>query len=116
MRHILRFAEAFDCVDHQILLNKLELCVVRGNVLRLLRSYLTNKFQCILNSNQQIFSNLLSVSVGVPRDNVLGPFLFLVYITVFPNLCNSQMILYADDSAIICTRNHVQNLNNKSKK
>ena len=69
----------------------------------------------MLNNDEQFFSNLLPILIGVPQDSVLGPFLFLVCINDLPNPYNSQMILYADDSAIICTENNFQNLENKSK-
>ena len=54
----LDFAKAFDCVEHQILLEKLKHYGVKGNVLKLLSWYLTNRFQFILNNDEQIFSNL----------------------------------------------------------
>ena len=111
----LDFAKASDCIDHQKRLNKLQRYGVRGNIPKLLDSHLTFRFQCILNNDEQISLNLLPISVGAPQDSVLEPFLFLVYNNDLPNSCNSQMILNADDSAIIFTAKDVQNLKDKRK-
>ena len=72
----LDFAKAFDCVEHPILLNKLEHCEVRVNVLKLLSSYQTNTFQFILSNDGQIFSNRLLILIDVPLGSVLGLFLY----------------------------------------
>ena len=70
-------AKAFDSVSHRILLSKLEHYGVRENAIRLTKSYLINRMQ-YLDSNEQT-SKMLSITIGVPQGNVLGPFLFLVY-------------------------------------
>ena len=75
----LDFAKAFDCVIHQILLDKLEYQGVRGNVFKLLNSYLSNRSQYTVNKKEWISSGLQPVSIGVPQGSVLRPFLFLVY-------------------------------------
>ena len=110
------FAKAFDCVNHHILLDKLEYYGVRGNAICLLRSYLTNRFQYTENSDQQIRSNQLPITIGVPQGSVLGPFLFLVYINDLPNCCDSDMILYADDSALLCADKNLKYLKKKNVK
>ena len=109
-RIFLDFAKAFDCVNHHILLDKLEYYGVRGNAIYLLRSYLTNRFQYTENSDQQIRSNQLPITISVPQGRVLGPFLFLVYINDLPNCCDSDMILYANDSALLCADKNLKYL------
>ena len=110
----LDFAKAFDCVNHHILLDKLEHYGVRGNAICLLRSYLTNRFQYTENSDHQNRSNQLPITIGVLQGSVLGPFLFLVYINDLPNCCDSDMILYADDTVLLCADKNLEYLKKKS--
>ena len=49
---------------------------VRGKVHELLNSYLTNRFQFTMNSNEWVSSSLLPITIAVPQGKVLGPFLF----------------------------------------
>ena len=109
----LDFAKAFDCVNHQILLDKLDHCGIRGNANKLLKSYLTNRYRCTVNNDNQISSTLLSITIGLPQVNVPGPFLFLVYINDLTNSCKSPIMLYADDSVLLCSDNNIQSLKKK---
>ena len=51
---------------------------IRGSTLELFRSYLGNRQQYVPMSVG--YSNVLSMSMGVPRGSNLGPLLFLIYI------------------------------------
>jgi len=60
--------KAFDSVNHAILLTKLEHYSVRGNALKLIQSYLSNRKQYVQGGN--IKSSLNSIISGVPQGSI----------------------------------------------
>ena len=91
--------KAFDTVNHNILLQKLEHYGIRGVSLNWFKSYLTERKQYIhLNGTNSETKNILC---GVPQGSVLGPMLFLLYINDLPNISRKlKKILFADDTNI----------------
>ena len=91
--------KAFDTVNHEILLKKLEHYGIRDTALAWFESYLTNRRQMV--SINGYNSSMCSISCGVPQGSVLGPLLFLIYINDLPNVSSMlSFFLFADDTNI----------------
>lgn len=98
----LDLSKAFDTINHEILLNKLNFYGVKCNAYKLLESYLTNRKQCIALENT--FSSLLPITTGVPQGSILGPLLFIIYLNDL-NFASKMFhpVIYADDTALSAT-------------
>ena len=95
-------AKAFDTVDHQILLQKLERYGIRGVALNYFRDYLSNRQQFVTINGTS--SSRTYIKCGVPQGSVLGPLLFLLYINDL-NCVSSKLdnIMFADDTNLFLT-------------
>ena len=75
---LLDLSSAFDCVDHSLLLQRLERTFgLSGMVLRWLTSYITSRSQQVAFCSQ--LSSTQSVQFGVPQGSDLGLLLFVLY-------------------------------------
>jgi hypothetical protein len=98
--------KAFDCVNHNILLTKLEFSGVTGTILKLIKSYLEGGYQkVILDNLPNSNADWGEIRHGVPKGSILGPLLFLLYINYLPKIVNdnAEVVLYADNTSIIIT-------------
>ena len=96
----LDISKAFDSVDHDLLLQKLELVGIRGVALSLIKNYLKDRKQRVKLNNTR--SDYARIKSGVPQGSILGPLLFIIYIDSLLSI-SENIISYADDTAVICT-------------
>jgi hypothetical protein len=91
--------KAFDSLNHKILIGKLLNYGFRGNVIKLLQSYLSNRYQYVVYNGQTSTSR--QITTGIPQGSILGPLLFLLYINDLKTSLNEDTpILFADDATL----------------
>lgn len=96
------FSKAFDRINDETLLTKLEYYGFRGVFLDLLRSYLQYRSQVVVIDNKISASKPLKS--GVPQGSILGPLLFIIYINDIVNIAHSsKFVIYADDTTLFFT-------------
>jgi hypothetical protein len=97
----LDLSKAFDCVNHNLLCNMLSLYGLDQFSKNLIRSFLTERTQCV--KVNRVLSGPKAVVCGVPQGSLLGPILFDLYINFLSRTVVSHVVQYADDAALIAS-------------
>ena len=93
------FRKAFDCVQHDILLDKLCKMGFDCNIINWVGSYLRGRKQRVLANNT--YSNFQTITQGVPQGSVLGPLFYILYANDLAELFKDcGVALYADDTVL----------------
>ena len=92
--------KAFDSVDIDTLLFKLDCLGIRNTEYLWFANYLTNRNQCVIHNGKLSEEQL--ITSGVPQGSILGPVLFVLFVNDFPSVArHSKVVLYADDTVLL---------------
>ena len=96
---LMDLSKAFDTLNHELLITKLNAYGFSHDSLRLLYSYLSNRWQRTKINNT--YSSWSEILLGIPQGSILGPLLFNIYLNdlFFINI-ESDLCSFADDNTL----------------
>ena len=110
---LMDLSKAFDCPPHALIIAKLHAHGLDHDSLRLIRSYLSNRYQRI--KLDSVFSSWMQTIIGVPQDSILGSLLFNIFLidllvinlkSIVCNFANDNTFYYCGKT----TENVIKNL------
>ena len=105
------FKKAFDLVDHQIHLSKLEIYGIKHDALQWFKTYLTQRRKQVYVNNNT--SDIEQVLCAVPQGSIFGPLLCILFINDLPlYVYNVITDLYADATTLYDIQNSVEDIEN----
>ena len=97
--------KAFDSINHEVLLQKLKEIRFSESTIKWFKSYPFERIFLVNIENK--LSDFGEISCGVPQGFILGPLLFLIYVIDMQQAVTSTVLLYADNSCILCQHKDV---------
>ena len=82
---------------------------IRGKVYKWIEEFLKNRIQRVVVNGS--FSSYKKVTSGIPQDSVLAPILFVIFINDLPEVIQTAVSLYADDSKLLGRVKSVEHVN-----
>ena len=101
MSVFLDLSKAFDTINHDIVITKLEHMGIRGLANDWFKSYLSERKQYLESHDEK--SPLETIKCGVPQGSILGPILFLIYINDIKSATSLSLLCFADDTTVCCS-------------
>lgn len=98
---------AFETVDRELMINKLQAMGIHGIELSWFESYLTTRKQQTKYKNNM--SSEIDVPIGLPQGSTLGVILFNIYINSITKVPeNSSIVLFADDTVLVTKNKNIE--------
>jgi hypothetical protein len=104
------FTKAFDQIDHNIIIKKLDMFGFSNKLIAFFESYPSGRQQYV--HYHGVSSYPYATNSGVPQGSVLGPLIFTLFINDLPSVLDCEVLLYADDAKIFQTINSLSDADN----
>lgn len=105
---LIDFSNAFNAVNHDILLAVLTNLGLSSSVIEWFSSYISGRQQAVYCNDS--YSDWCDLSAGVPQGGILSPLLFSAFVNVITRYLSCSHHLYADDLQIY-THTDLSNIN-----
>ncbi|XP_044745271.1 uncharacterized protein LOC123307118 [Coccinella septempunctata] len=115
----LDLSKAYDSLNKEYLLQKLEFYGVRGNTIKWLDSFMTNRKQrvTITQNKNQSKSKILIRTIGIDQGSVIGTLLFLVYLNDLGHIVlqdEGNMVNFVDDTNLLTSAEDFEELSRRA--